>query len=223
MGIFDFNFNFGNKQTSIKELDSSELEDAKFKARIAIIDDEEVPNIDNLLNDGYNVIKYSDLENVDEFIRKKHNVLILDIQGVGEKIAGKRGGWGILDYLKKEYPHLVIIIFTGADWSITKYKEVADMADFIIGKDAEYLDFKMKLDAAIRRSFSFKFHLEVFTKEIEKTNKDQQKIIELINKYGKDKSKTLKKIRKVTTNEFTLQKVDNLLSIISSIYSIIPS
>ena len=88
MGIFDFNFNFGgSKKVSLKELNRSELDTVKFKARIAIIDDEEVPNLSNLQSDGYNVIKYSDLENVDEFVRKQHNVLILDIQGVGEKIG----------------------------------------------------------------------------------------------------------------------------------------
>ena len=49
MGIFDFNFSFGTKQSkNVRELSTDELSKAKFQARIAIVDDEEVPNMENL-------------------------------------------------------------------------------------------------------------------------------------------------------------------------------
>jgi DNA-binding NtrC family response regulator len=224
MGIFDFNFSFGTKQSkNVRELSTDELSKAKFQARIAIVDDEEVPNMENLQNDGYNTLKYSDILNMDEFINKKHHVLILDIQGVGKKLAGDLEGWGLLEYLKKEHPHIVVIVFTGADWSITKFKERADMADFIIGKDSEYLNFKMKVDAAIKKAFSVSFHLEVLKNQIDNSYTDKSRIEEVIREYGMDQGKTMKKIRKITKNEASLQSADNVLSIISSIYSFIPA
>ena len=224
MGIFDFNFSFGTKQSKyVRELSNEDLNRAKFQARIAIVDDEEVPNMGNLQNDGYNVLKYADILNMDDFIGKKHHVLILDIQGVGKKLAGDNEGWGLLEYLKKEHPHIVIIVFTGADWSITKFKERADMADFILGKDAEYLNFKMKVDAAIRKAFSLSFHIEILKKQMDNSFTDKNKVEELIREYGMDQEKAMKKIRKVTKNEATLQSADNVLSIISSIYSLIPA
>lgn len=224
MGIFDFNFNFGsNKSHSIRELSSEEINKAKFQARIAIVDDEEVPNMENLQNDGYNIHKFSDIPKMDDFIAQKHHVVILDIQGVGKKISPESEGWGILEYLKQEHPHIVVIVFTGADWSITKFKDKADKADFIIGKDSEYLNFKMKVDAAIKKAFSIDFHLGVLRKQIQNPNENKQKIEEIIKRYGRNEEKAKKKVKKLTSNEHTLQSVDSVLSIISSIYSFLPA
>lgn len=224
MGLLNLNFNFGKKEKRISEIPYEQFEKVKFKARIAVVDDEEVPLIEKLQKDGYNITKYQDIDEIDSFIRKKYHVLVLDIQGVGKNIAGKKEGWGILSYLKNEYPHLVIIVFTGADWSITKVKEIADLADFVIGKDLEYLDFKTKLDAAIKKTFSPKFHFEIeknlIAKEI--TNADTfNKIKEIVDLYGQDKEKAMKKINKVTDNTKVIESVDNYLSIVSSILSLL--
>lgn len=224
MGLLNLNFNFGKRENRITEIPYEQFEKIKFKARIAVVDDEEVPLIEKLQKDGYNITKYSDIEEIDSFIRKKYNVLVLDIQGVGKHIAGKKEGWGILNYLKNEYPHLVIIVFTGADWSITKFKEIGDLADFVIGKDLEYLDFKTKLDAAIKKAFSPKFHFEIekniIAKEI--TNADTfNKIRETIENYGQDKEKALKKVNKLTDNSKVIDSLDTYLSIVSNIFSLI--
>lgn len=224
MGIFNFNFNFGTKKPySIRELSSEEINKAKFQARIAIVDDEEVPNMENMQNDGYNIHKLSDIPKMDDFIAQKYHVVILDIQGVGKKISPESEGWGILDYLKKEHPHVVVIVFTGADWSITKFKERADLADFIIGKDSEYLNFKMKVDAAIKKAFSIDFHLDILKNQIQNSNENKQKIEDVIKKYGRNDEKAKRKIRNLTSNESTLQSVDSVLSIISAIYSFLPA
>jgi len=224
MGLFNFNFNFGRKEKRISEIPFEQFEKIKFKARIAVVDDEEVPLIEKLQKDGYNITKYSDIDEIDGFIRKKYNVLVLDIQGVGKNIAGKKEGWGILSYLKNEYPHLVIIVFTGADWSITKVKEIADLADFVIGKDLEYLDFKAKLDAAIKKAFSPKFHFEIernlIAKEI--TNAETfNKIKEIVELYGQDKNKTMKKLNKLTDNTKVIESINTYLSIVSNILSLL--
>lgn len=211
-------------EKKITEIPYEQFEKIKFKARIAVIDDEEVPLIDRLQKDGYNITKYNDIEEIDSFIRKRYHVLVLDIQGIGKQIAGKKEGWGILSYLKNEYPHLVILVFTGADWSITKVKEIADQADFVIGKDLEFLDFKTKLDAAIKKAFSPNFHFEIEKKTILKeiTNADTfNKIKDIIEKYGKDKDKALKRVNKITDNHKVIASLDTYLSIISSIFSLL--
>jgi hypothetical protein len=224
MGLLNLSFNFGKKEKKISEIPYEQFEKIKFKARIVVVDDEEVPLIEKLQKDGYNITKYPDIEEIDSFIRKKFHVLILDIQGVGKNLAGKKEGWGILSYLKNEYPHLVIIVFTGADWSITKIKEIADLADFVIGKDLEYLDFKAKLDAAIKKAFSPKFHFEIerslIAKEI--TNADTfNKIKEIVDFYGQDKDKAMRKLNKLTDNSKVIESVGNYLSIVSSIFNLL--
>jgi hypothetical protein len=224
MAIFNLNFNFVKREKRITELAYEQFEKVKFKARIVVVDDEEAPLIEKLQGDGYNITKSADIVEIDSFMRKKYDVLVLDIQGVGKNIAGKKEGWGILNYLKQEYPHLVIIVFTGADWSITKVKEQADMADFVIGKDLEYLDFKTKLDVAIKKAFSPKFHFDIEKTTIAKeiTNADTfNRLNEIVNKYGQDKAVTLKKIGKLTNNTKVINSIDNYLSIVSSIFRLL--
>ncbi len=224
MAIISLNLNFAKKEKRIIELAFEQFEKIKFKARIAVVDDEEVPLIEKLQKDGYNITKYNDIVEIDSFIRKKYDVLILDIQGVGKNIAGAKEGWGILNYLKHEHPHLVIIVFTGADWSITKVKESADLADLVIGKDLEYLDFKTRLDVAIKKAFSPNFHFDIEQKTISKEISNEEtfnKITDIINKYGKDKGKTLKKVGSLTSNKKVIDSVDSYLSIVSSIFRLL--
>lgn len=88
----------------------------------------------------------------------------------------------------------------------------------------EYLDFKTKLDAAIKKAFSPKFHFEIernlIAKEI--TNADTfNKIKEIVDLYGQDKDKALKKINKVTDNTKVIESVDTYLSIVGSILSLL--
>jgi len=219
-----FNLFKSKTPAPLKELTDEEFEAAKFKARIAFIDDEEVSHIKRLRNDGYNITDFTDIENIDDFIRKKYHVIILDIQGVGQNISPKSEGWGILKYLKKECPNLVVIMFTGAEWSITKYKDEAEQADDFIGKDLEFLDFKSKLDEGIRKAFSPKFHYDIEKKKILKELNNVNTINEIkniIDSYGSDKKTALKKIKKITSNKSVIASVENLLSITESILKLI--
>lgn len=210
----------GQPSEPIREFTAEELEQLKLKARIALVDDDEITHVKRLQKDGYNIVDFSDITEIDDFIRRRYHVVILDIQGVGKNLSETSGGWGILKYLKTECPHLVVIMFTGADWSVTKYKHLVDLADDFIGKDLEFLDFKSKLDAGIRKAFSPKFHFEIERKRLmqEITNAETfEKISAIVNKYGRDKSRAIKEVRKITSNDEVIKGVNNYLSIINSI------
>ncbi len=213
---------FSSKKDSVDFSDFSEedFEKIKFKARIALVDDEEITYVNRLKQDGYNIADFHDIENIDEFIRKKYDVVILDIQGIGKHIAENTEGWGILKYLKTECPNIVVLIFTGADWSITKYKAQADLADDFIGKDLEFLDFKSKIDSAIRKAFSYKFHFEIFKQKISKevVNANTLKEIEeIVKRNNNNKDKALREARKVVNKSEVLNHLDTFLSISSHI------
>lgn len=200
----------------LKEISNDDFEKIKFNARIAFVDDEELSHIKRLQNDGYNITSYSDIENIDDFVRKKYNVVVLDIQGIGQNIAPKSEGWGILKYLKNNHPHIVVIMFTGAEWSITKYKDEASEADDFIGKDVDFLDFKAKLDDGIRKAFSINYHYEIEKKKMlnEISNsKTIEEIKEIVDNYGLDKNISLEKVKEKTTNKNVLESIDTLLSI----------
>jgi DNA-binding response OmpR family regulator len=177
-----------------------------------------------LQRDGYNIVDYSDINEIDDFIRKKYHVVILDIQGVGTNLSEKSEGWGLLKYLKSEAPHTIVIMFTGADWSITKYKTLADSADDFLGKDLEFLDFKSKLDAAIRKAFSLRYHFEIEKRKMISEISNAQsisKIEEILFKSGRNRDLTIKEVKKITSNQSVLNSVDSFLSISSSILELI--
>lgn len=207
------------KLAPLKELTADEFEKAKFKARIAFIDDEETPHIERLRKDGYNITHFSDIDNIDDFARKKYHVVILDIQGVGQELSPTSEGWGILKYLKSQCPNIVVIMFTGAEWSITKYKDEASVADDFIGKDLEFLDFKSKLDEGVKKAFSPKYHFEIekkkMIKEISNANTLDQ-IKDIINQYGSNKELAITEVKKINKNPKILESVDNLLTIANS-------
>lgn len=209
-----------NQIEPIREFTTEEMEQLKLKARIALVDDDEISHVKRLQRDGYNIVDLPDITEIDDFIRRKYHVVILDIQGIGKNLSETSEGWGVLKYLKTECPHLVVIMFTGADWSVTKYKNLVDLADDFIGKDLEFLDFKSKLDAAIKKAFSPKFHFEIERKKLlqEITNAETfDKISSIVNKYGRNQEKAIKEVRKITNNDEVIKGVNNYLNIINSI------
>ena len=212
------------KASPLKELSAEEFDRVKFKARIAFIDDEEISHVDRLREDGYNITHFTDIENIDDFIRKNYHVVVLDIQGVGSELAPTSEGWGLLKHFKSTCPNLVVIMYTGAEWSITEYKEEADKADDFIGKDLEFLDFKRKLDRGLKKAFSSDYHFQVTKKtisqEISNANTIDQ-IKTLIDTYGGDKKTALKEIKKITNNEKVLDGIDKFLSIIESVSNLL--
>lgn len=208
----------------IREFTADEFEKSKFKARIAFIDDEEISHIKRLQADGYNVSQFTDIENIDDFIRKKYHLVVLDIQGVGQNIAPKTEGWGILKYLKSACPNTVVIMYTGAEWSITKYKNEADEADDFIGKDLEFLDFKAKLDDGIRKAFSPNYHFgierKIIAKEVTNAN-SLEEIKNIVDNYGGNKQVAMAKIKEISNNKTVIERLDNLLSITDSISNLL--
>jgi len=212
------------KENHLRELTQKEFEQAKFKARVAFVDDEEIAHVERLREDGYNIVTFSDIENIDDFIRKKYHVVILDIQGVGQNISPKSEGWGILKYLKNECPNLVVIMYTGAEWSITKYKKEADQADDFIGKDLEFLDFKSKLDSGIRKAFSPKFHFDVekknILKEVSNLNTLEQ-IKTVLDNYGGNQKSAISEVKKITENKTVLDSVNKFLTVMVSLKKLI--
>jgi DNA-binding NtrC family response regulator len=208
------------KKEPLVQLSSQEFDKIKFRARVAFIDDEEVPYIKRLQNDGYMITPFPDIDNMDDFIRKNYHVVILDIQGIGKSLSPNQEGWGLLKYLKEECPNIVVIMYTGADWSITQYKYLADKADAFIGKDLEFLDFKSKLDSGIRKAFSYDYHFEIARKQITKgvyQSSTIEEIKRIIDSYGSNETKANKLLKKVIKNQDTLKVVNHFLSIAGGI------
>lgn len=206
----------------LKEFSVEQMDKLKFKCRIAFVDDEEQPYVERLQKDGYSITPLEDIENIDAFMNNRYQVVILDIQGVGKKLSPGSEGWGVLKYIKNEYPHTIVIMYTGAEWSITKYQDLASLADDFIGKDLEFLDFKTKIDAGIKKAFSFKYHFDIEKQIMKKEISDAstlQEIEDIVFKYGQDHDKVMRKISKKPKE--ILSHVESFLSIASNLIGLL--
>jgi len=85
-------------------------------------------------------------------------VVCLDIQGVG-KLQSQDQGLGILKHLKLVSPAQIIVAYSNADFSL-RYKEFFDLADHVLPKEADYVDFKRAVDGLLTSRFSLGFYLD---------------------------------------------------------------
>jgi DNA-binding NtrC family response regulator len=218
-------FFFETKVLNIQPLvdfPKEEFNQLKHKARIAIVDDEDVPHAIRLRRDGYNIADFPDIDYIDSFLKNEYHIIILDIQGVGKKLDSTSDGWSILKYIKEKSPHTIVLLFTGVEWSL-RYRDLADLSDDYLTKDIEFLNFKEKLDKAIEKAFSFKYHFEVEKKKFEKelSGKSIEEVQEILFTHGRDKEKAMREVRKISSNVNIMSLADNFLSISNSIIQLL--
>ncbi|MCY4418893.1 MAG: hypothetical protein OXB93_03490 [Cytophagales bacterium] len=200
-----------------------DIERLKMKARIAIVDDEEVPYAKSLTNNGYNIHYYSDIDNIDEFLRKRYHVIVLDIQGVGKELSKKHQGFGVLKYIKSECPHVVILVYTGGRFSFAMYREESTLADDFIDKDVDFLEFKLKTDEAIRKAFSPSYHADIREKTLKKeidNMETYEKVLRIMEKHHPmEKEKIISQLKKTAPNAGNrlVQKVEHYLASMTDI------
>ncbi len=101
--------------------------------------------------------KWDDLENLNDLEAGKFDVILLDIQGVGQIYSPQQQGLGIIRHLKSHNPAQVIVAYSNADWSL-KYQEFFDMADASLSKNQDYFEFRTAIDKLLKARFSLEFY-----------------------------------------------------------------
>ena len=152
---------FKKKPTS--EWPEYSIEEIKKRARILVIDDHEFPYQRLFQRDGYQVDKWTEIENLPKLEQAFYDVILLDIHGVGVEDSEEQG-FGILKHLKKVSPAQIIIAYSNADWAL-KYQDFFDMADARLDKRQDYVEFKRIVDEQLNRRFSLGFYLDRITRE----------------------------------------------------------
>jgi DNA-binding NtrC family response regulator len=206
------------KKEPLLQLPENVIDKAKFKARIAFIDNEQTSYIDKLRQDGYNATYFDDIQNMDDFLQKQYQVVIIDVQTSGKNLSPNEAGWGILRYLKDNYPHILVIIYTKASYSITKYYKLANRADEVFDKNIEFLDFKTALDKLIRKAFSPDYHLAIIKSKLSgkiSDSKSLQEISRIIENYGGNEFKVEKLLKKYIIDPELIKSIILSISVIN--------
>jgi len=115
--------------------------------KIGVIDDRPFPYEQNLKANGYVIETLGDIRSIAEV--KPYNIILCDLQGVGQYLNERGQGAYIIDEIKRNNPEKFVIAYTGgaADDAVTiKAQEVAD---FFLKKDQEIEEWRDRLDSII--------------------------------------------------------------------------
>jgi CheY-like chemotaxis protein len=167
-------------------------EEIRKRARILVIDDTEFFYLQLFKKDGYTIEKWNDIQDLQKLERGYYDIILLDIQGVGKEHSQEEG-LGILKHLHQASPAQIIIAYSNADFSL-KYQDFFLMADSVLAKSDDYVQFKRTLDQLLSKRFSIGFYID--------------RIVRLANPYIADPNK----IRDIATRAILNRRTDRLES-----------
>jgi DNA-binding response OmpR family regulator len=133
------------------------FEEIKKRARLLVVDDSEFPYGILFTRDGYTVEKWPDIQDLPKLESGYYDIILLDLQGVGREQSAEQG-LGVLRHLRRSSPGQVIIAYSSADWSL-KYQEFFNLADAVLAKTSDYVDFKRTVDQLLEQRYSLGFYI----------------------------------------------------------------
>lgn len=152
-----------------------EIDEIRKRSRILVIDDDEFAYQPLFEKDGYTIEKWDDVIDLPKLEKGYYDLILLDIQGVGSELSQEQG-FGILKHLYKVCPTQMIISYSNADFSL-KYQKFFKMADAVLAKSDDYVQFKRTVDKLLNDRFSIGFYIKrveklvsPYTNEIVKIN-----------------------------------------------------
>ncbi len=138
------------------------IEEIRKRSRLLVVDDGEFFYLALFKKDGYNIEKWDEVNDLPKLESGYYDIILLDIQDVGKKLS-KEQGLGVLRHLKKVCPAQIVVAYSNADFSL-KYKDFFDMADKVLAKQDDYVDFKRAVDTLLGHRFSLGFYLDSVAK-----------------------------------------------------------
>lgn len=131
----------------------SDNRNERSKIKIAIIDDEDIPFLNSLRNSGYNIQHYRDVDNFN--MLSDYQIVISDIDGVGQSFSSEYQGAYIIKELKRLYPDKYLIAMSSKIYNLS-FTEILSNADVKINRDVKVDIVSEKLNIAIKEISSVK-------------------------------------------------------------------
>lgn len=165
---------------SQKKWPKLDLDEIRKRARILVIDDNDFAYKTLFENDGYTIEKWDDVDDLPKLEKGYFDIILLDIQGVG-KVYSKEQGLGVLKHLHEVCPSQIVIAYSNADFSL-KYQDFFKMADAVLAKADDYVQFKRTVDKLLGQRFSLGFYVNRIEKLLSPYANDAEKIRKLSEK-----------------------------------------
>jgi len=133
------------------------FDEIKKRARLLVIDDHGFPYQGLFERDGYTIEKWPDVTDLPKLESGYYDIVLLDLHGVGREQSADQG-LGILRHLRRVAPAQITIAYSNADWSL-RYQEFFNLADAVLPKSSDYVDFKRQVDDLLQKRFSLGFYV----------------------------------------------------------------
>ena len=137
------------KPKNVNVLNTADYQFSKPKRSdvpIVIIDDQDVPYIEDLRYNGFNVMHIKDIDQIDSI--KGFEIIICDIRGIGKKFKSNFEGAHIISEIRRVYPFKIIIGYTAYTFDPT-YNKYLSLADDVFKKDIDIDEWITHLDSII--------------------------------------------------------------------------
>lgn len=135
--------------SSLKEQKvSSEIKVNRNNVRICVIDDEGF-DIDKVHSLGYiQVDRKLRFENIGDY--EKYDIVLCDIEGVGNEFDSVRQGLAVAEQIKSVYPEKIVLIYSGKN--VESYGEKPDNIDGVLNKVGPATELVKQLDKYYKES-----------------------------------------------------------------------
>lgn len=150
------------------------------KSRIMIIDDEDVPYLEQLQKRNYNLYLKDDLHNITDVA--EYDIVITDIKGVGRSFNENLEGGAIIKELKKHYPEKYIIVYSASQFDVN-FNSTFQLADKVIKKDCDIEAWVEAIDEGIREYYNPQTAWKKTHKTLVDNNISTRKILKLEQAY----------------------------------------
>lgn len=169
---------YENTMKIIKEKSIDQLRD---KIKILLVDDERYDIIEILRNRGYKIYYKEDITYPIE--TEPFDLVLLDINGIADKFASTKQGFGFALEVKKIYPQKIVVSFSGV--SDPKINELLDKIDGYIAKDTDVDMWCTRLDSFIKRYCDPEYQWNAISLKLKDSGVSKEVIEELKAVYMK--------------------------------------
>ncbi|WP_460712684.1 hypothetical protein [Nocardioides dilutus] len=115
--------------------------------------------------DGYHVERWPEIKNLSQLTDGHYHLILLDIQGVGLNESPKDQGLGILQHIKRSNPAQLVVMYSAQPQNISR-RDILLLADDVLDKDAEYVQYKDTVDALLLRRLSKGYYIATMNREL---------------------------------------------------------
>lgn len=142
-----------------------DLETARKKARILVIDDQDPPIRGLFERDGYHVERWPEIKNLSQLTDGHYDLILLDIHGVGLNESPDEQGLGILRHIKASNPAQIVVMYSALPQNISA-RDVLLLADEVLDKDESYVRYKENVDRLLQRRWSAGYYVATMNREL---------------------------------------------------------